>query len=269
MARKRKKPQPLVVARGSARAWPRAALWFLANDDAVLWQAHPGEEPDVIRVVGESFPELGYDCAFSFDGQDTLYNMRLWCGAQPAIVDRSTIDEAARRWLTADDTCELRLVTPANGRIQASGVWISDPLDLVLFGFADADFATLLGDDVDVVHVAPDVSVAVDRAGGTPRWILARDIARRLDYGKEFTRDQHGAELMQALAKLYVACARDHDAVETKSAFRVRVAHLVNAALGEGRKQQLDLAPTLESFVSHYEFKRPEYIIPPKRPPPR
>jgi hypothetical protein len=192
-------------------------------------------------------------------------------------VDRSTIVESAGQWLEAGDTFELRLVIAPDGRITPSGVWLSDPLDLALFRFdgepsnGDDALRALPRDTVDVISISPEVSLAVDHGSGTLRWILARDIARRQHHlhGAKVTREKHGDELVQALAKLYVACARKHDRVETKSELRRRVAHLVNAARDLGRRQGIDLARPIESLVADYEYRCPEYVIPPKLPPRR
>jgi hypothetical protein len=103
------------------------------------------------------------------------------------------------------------------------------------------------------------------------RWILARDIARRQHhlYDTKVTREKHGGELVQALSRLYVACARKQDRVETKTELRRRVAQLAAAARDLGRRKGIDLDKPIESLVSSYEYRCPEYVIPPKQPPRR
>jgi len=274
MARKRKKP--LAFARGDRRAWPDAELWFHPERNSLVWRGQPAVETEETNCVGLTLPDVDM-CIWCFDGQHALFEMDLWCGSQPEIVDRSTIVERAGQWLEAGDTFELRLVIAPDGRIVPSGVWLSDPLDLALFRFdddtANGDDAlrALPRDTVDVISIAPDVSLAVDPSSGTLRWILARDIARRQHhlYDAKVTREKHGDELVQALARLYVACARKQDRVETKSELRRRVAHLAAAARDLGRRKGIDLDKPIESLVSSYEYRCPEYVIPPKQPPRR
>lgn len=272
MARKPKKR--LAFARGERRAWPDAELWFHPERNSLVWRGQPAVETEETNCVGLTLPDVDM-CIWCFDGQHALFEMDLWCGSRPEIVDRKIIADLAGQWLEAGDTFELRLVIAPDGRIQPSSVCLSDPLDLALFRFDDETsnggdaLRALPRDTVDVISIAPEISLAVDPATGTLRWILARDIGRRQHhlYDAKVTREKHGDELVQALARLYVACARKRDRVETKSELRRRVAHLVIAARDLGRRQGIDLAKPIESLVADYELRCPEYVIPPKRPP--
>jgi len=62
---------------------------------------------------------------------------------------------------------------------------------------------------------------------------------------------------------------RKQDRVETKTELRRRVAHLAAAARDLGRRKGIDLDKPIESLVSSYEYRCPEYVIPPKQPPRR
>jgi hypothetical protein len=274
MARRRK--QPLAFARGERRAWPDAELWFHPGLNSLVWRGQPAVETEETTCVGLTLPDIDM-CTWCFDGQGALFEMDLWCGSRPEIVDRTTITELVGQWLEAGDAFELRLLTAPDGRIQPSGVWLSDPLDLGLFRFdgetssGDDALRALRRDTVDVISIAPDVSLAVDPASGTLHWILVRDIGRRQHhlYDAKVTREKHGDELVQALARLYVACARERNRVETKSQLRARVAPLMAAARDLGRRQGIDLEKPIESLVTDHELRRPESVIPPKVPPRR